>query len=546
MPRPDRRPAPLRGGRRAQPIAGPLTRWWSAPLLAAVAVACAPASPANAGDGSERFPHDFLWGTATAGFQVEAGGSPSNVDRRSDWFAFTRDPGLVRDGVVSGDRIEHGPGFLHTWRGDLDRAQDKLNNNAIRLGIEWSRIFPRSTVSVKTGERVSTAELRKLDELADKSAVRRYRRILHGARARGLRVILTLNHFTLPIWVHDPLAVRSAFAGRGPDDPVPGGLPEAGWLDASTVDEFRKYAAYAAWKFGADVNLWATLNEPLITVSQGFVSIPGVSGVKAPAVLSYPAALRAVENLGLANAAAFDAIHAYDRGARVGFVNHMIDWRPNDPARPEDAAAASHADQLLNRMFLEIAIRGWYDTDADGVEDPGEVRARLRNKADFVGVDHYSLGRAEALGAPVSSTVPLFDFVPHITYRGHGNPEGPPCPTACTDFGWEIDPAGLRNVVEEAASYGKPIYVTENGIDDKGDDQRRSYLRGYLRALHDAIAAGVDVRGYFHWSLLDNYEWAEGFSARFGLYRFDARTLKRHARPSARLYGRIARTGLVP
>ncbi len=533
-------------GTQGRPVGGPLRRWRFALPLAAAAAACALTAPATAGDGAKRFPRDFLWGTATAGFQVEAGGSPSNADRRSDWFAFTHDPGLIRDGIVSGDRIERGPGFLHTWRDDLDRAHNRLNNNAIRLGIEWSRIFPRSTARVKTGERVSAAELRRLDDLADKSAVRRYRRILHGARARGLHVILTLNHFTLPIWVHDPLAVRSAFAGRGADDPVPEGLRRAGWLDAATVDEFRKYAAYAAWKFGDDVTLWATLNEPLITASQGFVSIPGVSGVKAPAVLSYPAALRAVENQGLANAAAFDAIHAYDRRARVGFVNHMIDWRPNDPASLEDATAASHADQLLNRTFLEMAIRGWYDTNADGVEDPGEVRAGLRDKADFVGIDHYSPARAEALGGPASSTVPLFDFLPHVTYRGHGNPQGPPCPTVCTDFGWEIDPAGMRNVVEEAASYGKPIYVSENGIDDKEDDQRPSYLRGYLRALHDAIAAGVDVRGYFHWSLLDNYEWAEGFAAHFGLYGFDPRTLKRHERPSARLYGRIARTGLVP
>ena len=531
--------------RPAMPRGAP-SRRLGAPLLAVALAAWASAGPAAAGNDSARFPRDFLWGTATAGFQVEAGGSPSHVDRRSDWFAFTHDPDLIGQGVVSGEQVERGPGFWRTWPADLDRAREGLDNNAIRLGIEWSRIFPRSTERVETGERVSTAELRELDALADGSAVRHYRKIVRGARARGLRVMLTLNHFTLPIWVHDPLAVRSAFAGRGADDPLPGGLRRAGWLDDSTIDEFRKYAAYAAWKLGDEVDLWATLNEPMITVSQGFVSIPGVTGVKAPAVLSYPAALRAVEILGLANAAAFDAIHAHDRQARVGVVHNMLDWRPNDPTRPEDATAAAHADQILNRAFLEIAIRGWYDLDADGVEDPGELRAPLRNKADFVGVNHYSPARAEALGAPVSPNVPLFDFVPHITYAGHGNPQGPPCPTTCSDFGWEIDAAGIRNVVEEAASYGKPIYVTENGIDDEEDDQRPAYLRDYLRALHDAVAAGVDVRGYFHWSLLDNFEWAEGFSAHFGLYSFDPDNLKRHERASARTYAQIARTGRVP
>ncbi len=495
---------------------------------------------------AERFPRDFLWGTAVAGFQVEAGGSPANADRRSDWWAFTHAPEVIREGVVSGDRVERGPGFWRTWRGDLDRARRGLGNNAIRLGLEWSRIFPRSTAGVRTGRRVSRDDLRRLDRLADHSAVRHYRRVLRGARARGLQVLLTLNHFTLPVWLHDPLGVRDAFAGRGPDEPLPDGLRRAGWLDRATVGEFRKFAAYAAWRFGDQVSLWATLNEPLVTASQGYVSIPGVTGVKAPAIRSYTAALRSLVNQGLGSAAGYDAIHAHDRRARVGVVVNLLDWRPADPASQADATAARHADQLFNRSFLDLAVDGWYDTDADGVEDAGEVRPGLRDKADFIGVNHYSPARAQALGASVSTTVPLFDFLPQTTYRGTGNPEGPPCPTTCSDFGWEIDPVGLRRVVEEAAGYGKPVYVTENGIDDPEDDQRPAYLRGYLRALHGAMEAGADVRGYFHWSLVDNYEWAEGYAAHFGLFAVDRRTLERRRRPSARIYRRVTRTGRVP
>lgn len=504
-------------------------------------VALAPAASAR-----QPFPRGFLWGAATAGFQVEAGGARANSDRRSDWWAFTTDPELIRAGVVSGDRVDRGPGFWQTWPADLDRARKRLGSNAIRLGIEWSRIFPRSTAGIRTGRRIDRADLRRLDRVADASAVRRYRRIVHGARRRGMQVLLTLNHYTLPIWVHDPRAVRHAFARVGTADPVPAGLRRAGWLSRSTVVEFRKYAAFAAWKFGGEVRLWATLNEPLVTVSQGFVSVPGVTGVKAPAVLSYTAALRALENLGLANAAAYDAIKAADRHARVGFVHNMVAWRPSDPSAPADAEAARHADQLFNRAWLDLALRGIYDSDADGVPDPGERRPALAGKADFVGVNHYSPGRAVALGAPVSEAVPLFDFAPVVTYRGTGNPGGPPCPTTCTDFGWEIDPAGFRQVIEEAARYGRPIYVTENGIDDPEDDQRRGYLRGYLGALRDAIAAGADVRGYFHWSLLDNYEWAEGFEAHFGLYAFNRHTLQRTERPSARLFRRIARANALP
>ncbi len=492
------------------------------------------------------FPRGFLWGTASAGFQSEAGGSPSNADRRSDWWAFTSNRDLIRDGLVSGDRVTRGPGFWRTWRGDLNRARNRLNNNAIRLGVEWSRIFPRSTARVRTGPSISRAELRRLDRLANKRAVRRYRAIFRGARRRGLRPMVTLNHFTLPVWIHDPIRTRRAFAGRGADEPVPPGLRRSGWLDRRTVNEFRKYAAYAAWKFGADVNLWVTVNEPMVTASQGFVSIPGVTGVKAPSVLSYPAAVRVFENLALANAAAYDAVHARDRRARVGFVHNMVDWKPANPNRAADVRARDHADQIFNRAFPDAAIRGYYDTNVDGVRDPGELRRRLRGKADFFGVNHYSPGRVTGLAQPVSRTVPLFDFAPSVTYRGAGNPNGPPCPTRCTDFGWEIDPSGFRRVVEQADTYGKPIYITENGIDDREDDQRPGYLREYLGALAGAIEGGADVRGYFHWSLLDNYEWAEGFHAHFGLYGYNPRTLRRSERPSARLYGRIARTNRLP
>jgi beta-glucosidase/6-phospho-beta-glucosidase/beta-galactosidase len=498
-------------------------------------------------DASARdFPKGFLWGTATAGFQVEAGGTPSNVDRRSDWYAFTTDPGLIADGVVSGDQISDGPGFWRTWESDLNRARFSLDNNAIRIGIEWSRVFPRSTRGVDTGVRFSKGELRRLDRLANPRAVRRYRQILEGAQRRGLDVMLTLNHFTLPIWIHDPIGVRAAFEGVGASDAIPAGLERAGWLDGSTVDEFRKYAAYVAWKLGRTVDLWGTINEPLVSVSQGYVSIPGVTGTKAPAILSYPSALRAIENLGLANAAAYDAVHQQRRRAKVGPVTNLVDWRPQNPASQADVTAAAHADQIFNRAFLDIVVEGWYDTNANGAVDPGELRPRLADKADYLGVNHYQPGRAQALGAPISPAIPLFDFLPTLTYQGTGNPSGPICPTACSDFGWEIDPAGLRNVVTQAASYGKPVYVTENGIDDSDDDRRPGYLRSYLDVLSDTISDGVDVRGYFQWSLLDNYEWAEGFVARFGLYSYDPETLKRTMRPSARVYARIARTGTLP
>ena len=513
-------------------------------LAAAVAVLLLVPASASA---AERFPRGFLWGTATAGFQVEAGGKPSNADRRSDWWAFSRDPDLIRRDLVSGDRVDRGAGHWRVWRRDLDLARKRLNNNALRMGIEWSRIFPRSTASVKVGPgRITRAQLRRLDRLASGSAVRHYRRVLRGARARGLRTMLTLHHFTLPLWVHDPTGVRAAFAGRGPDDAVPASLRRGGWIQRSTIAEFRKFAAYAAWKLGEHVNLWVTMNEPLVQVSQGMVSIPGITGTKAPGILSYAAAVRAVQHMALGNAAAYDAINSVDRGARVGFVHNMADWRPVNPASADDRRGARNANYILNRLFLNATIKGRYDSDADGKVDPGEVRPRLARKADFVGVNYYSPAFAAGLAAPVSTRVPLFDFAPTIAYRGTGNPTGPPCPSRCSEFGWVIDADGLRNVLELAASYGRPLYVTENGIDDADDSERADYLVSHLRAVRRAIAGGARVRGYFHWSLVDNFEWSEGYKARFGLYSFNPSTLARKARPSARVYARIARRNAIP
>jgi len=247
-----------------------------------------------------------------------------------------------------------------------------------------------------------------------------------------------------------------------------------------------------------------------------------------------------VEQLALGNAAAYDAIHRQRPGARVGLVTNLLDWRPDDPSRPQDVAASAHADQVFNRLFLDAAVRGVYDTNGNGATDPGERRPALRGKADFLGVNHYSPARAQGLGAPLTASIPLFDFSPRQVFAGHGSPMGPPCPTTCTDFGWEIDPQGLRHVLAEAAEYGRPLYVTENGIDDEEDDQRPGFLSSYVAAMHQAIDDGIDVRGYFHWSLVDNFEWAEGFRAHFGLYAFDPATLRRTARPSVRAFRRIA------
>lgn len=499
------------------------------PLLVAAAALAGPTA-ASARD----LPRSFQFGVAIAGFQTEMGRG-QDLDRRTDWWRWTHDAKNIASGIVTDDEPERGPGFLRRYAEDARIAARELDLQAFRLGLEWSRIFPRSTAGATT--------LKQLDRLADQRAVTRYRSVLRAIRREGMRPWVTLNHFTLPSWLHDPIEARDAFAGRDPDAPLPA-LQRGGWLEERSVAEFRKYADYAAWRFGDLVDDWITLNEPMVVAVSGYANIPGVlQGGFPPGVFSWPAVLTVVERMADANAAGYDAVKRRDTGptrpARVGVVHNMVAFTPSDPARPADVASTANAEYLFDRLFLDAVIKGVRDRDADGVVDPGEQTSK-RGKADVIGLNYYFRGRVSALGSPLTQRIQKLDFLPRTSYKAGE------CPTTCTDFGWEVYPEGFRQVLKIAGSYGKPVVVTENGISDADDDQRATYIRDHLRQLVAARRAKeVDVRGYFAWSLTDNFEWAHGYEQRFGFYRYDPVTLKRTARPSARAYARIARTGVV-
>jgi beta-glucosidase/6-phospho-beta-glucosidase/beta-galactosidase len=496
-------------------------------LLALVFALAAP-SAAVARD----FPRDFLWGTAIAAFQTEAGGTPANADTRSDWWAWSHDPDEIAAGHVSGDLVERGPAHWRLYRRDLDLARNRLGSNAFRFSIEWSRLFPRAPKGARTP--------RQLDRFVDKAAARHYAAELRAIRARGMTPMVTLNHFTLPTWLHDPIAVRDAFAGVGPDAKPPA-VKRGGWLNKRTLDEFGRFAAWAAWRYGDLVDLWVTINEPMVVAVNGYVNVAGAfAGWFPPGVYSFPAAVRVVRNLAKANALAYDAVHRNDRRARVGPVQNMIAF--TGPAR-----AVRHADYVFNRVFLNAAVKGWDDKDVDGRIERGERRRDLRGRADFIGVNYYFRSRVIALPAPASSTVALFDFLPANTYRHPQRPTAPPCPTTCTEFGAEIYPRGFRTVLRTAGGYGLPLYVTENGLADSDDDQRADYLVDHLRVLRGVMRDRLArVKGYLAWSLTDNFEWAAGYYPRFGFFSYDPDSLERQERPSARLFHRITRFGNLP
>src|SRR5438477_2165053 len=249
------------------------------------------------------FPDGFLWGTAISAFQSEMGvGAPT--DTNTDWWVWAHDATNIGDGRVSGDEPETGPGFYGLYADDARLARHRLGSNALRLSIEWSRIFPSSTAGVDISGGFTPAVLAALDALADQNEVAHYRAVLSTLRARKLEPMLTLNHFSLPRWLHEPIAIRDAFASVGPDDDVPPGLTQSGWLDPAIVDEFAKFAAYAGWKLGDLVDVWCTINEPVVVIVSGFINAAGVGGNFPPDVFNFPAVLATMPKLVAAHARA--------------------------------------------------------------------------------------------------------------------------------------------------------------------------------------------------------------------------------------------------
>ena len=497
------------------------------------------------------FPPGFLWGTAISGFQSDMGvGAPD--DANSDWWVWAHDPDNITDARVSGDLPERGPGFYRLYETDARLASNKLANNALRLSLEWSRLFPTSTAAVDVSGGITPAVLAALDALADQDAVAHYRAVFTALRARGLEPVVTLNHFSLPLWVHDPLRIRDAFQGVGPNMPVPSGLTRAGWLDPAIVDEFQKLAAYAGWKFGDLVDIWCTINEPVVILVSGFINFPGIGANFPPGVFSFAAVPAVIPQLVTAHARAYDALHDTDLvdangdavAVAAGVVHNMVAFHPNDPQAQGDVDGAAHADYIYNRIYLNAVMTGAFDANLDGdTDDAGEQRPDLAGRNDFIGVNYYLRSVVQDLGFQISPQyVPLFDFLPTFSYATPTNPDAGPCPSVCSDFGWEVYPQGLREMLPIAGGYGVPVYVTENGIADAADSRRAQFLFDHLSTVHGVIEDGLaDVRGFFHWSLTDNFEWSSGYYPEFGLFSFDPDTGRRVRRRSGRVYRLIAR-----
>lgn len=478
-------------------------------LITSLLLSCASEDSVKDDPGPDAtFGDDFLWGTATAGFQVDPGcptlAPEACEDRASDWYQWVTDPDLVAEAGnhLSGEPLANGPGHFELWEDDLDLAT-ALGTNTIRVSIEWSRLFPDAAA-----ESATTVE--ELAAHADPAAVAWYDAYLDGIVARGLTPIVTLNHYTLPLWVHDGKACHADVTTCSPN----------GWVDGDRMARLiGLYSGFAAQQYGDRVRWWATLNEPLAIVLAGYL-LPSEDRTNPPGVVNTDAAFAVVFNLVQGHAAMYDGVHAYDDDAMVGLVPNLAAVQPLDPENPTDVQGAEDGNYVYNEVMLNAAIYGEFDRNLDGVAE--EQHPEVAGRMDFLGVNYYTRITFRGLTGPLFADYPKSDFYPEVL--------------------WEEYPEGIAEVSALAASYGVPVIITENGTTPT-EESGETFLRPHLQALLDERERGTDIRGYCYWSLLDNYEWNHGMSMKFGLYEVDTTTKARTLRTIGQTYADIIAAG---
>jgi len=436
----------------------------------------------------DTFPEGFLWGAATAAYQIE--GSPlADGAGPSIWHRFAHTPGQMANGDTGDVACDH----YHRWAEDVALMRE-LNLNAYRFSISWSRILPEGTGRI------------------NQKGLDFYRRLVEALREAGIAPSATLYHWDLPAALDD----------RG------------GWLNRDSAAWFGDYAEVCFKALGDQVEMWATLNEPWVIADGGYLY-----GTLAPGHRNLFEAPRVAHHLLLAHATAVEAFRAQGPG-KIGIV---VNIEPKHPASdaPEDLAATQRADAAMNRHYLDPLFFGRYPEELAEIYGPAWPHFpeadldRIPIPFDWLGLNYYT--RAVVTADPLAwPTGAIKVHQPRSIY---------------TETHWEVYPQGLTETLQWLADrYGPiPLYVTENGAafydpptaeGGKVDDPLRvEYLRSHLRAVGRAIDAGVDVRGYFAWSLFDNLEWSLGYAKRFGIVHVDFATLERTVKASGRFYAGV-------
>ena len=397
------------------------------------------------------FPKDFLWGVSTSAYQIEGG-------IVNDWSVWEKSPKRLQQLKKMG---KNPTDFIcgkacdsyHLWQEDI-RLIKELNCQAYRFGIEWARIEPQRN-DLKQQE------------------IEHYRKVLKELKKNNLKVVLTLWHWTMPVWV----------------------AKQGGWENKQTIKDFTCYVKLVVRELGKYVDYWVTLNEPLIHILNGYLTAKFP-----PQNKSLKGAIKTFNNLVKAHNAAYNIIHESRPNAQVSITQIVNYFEPAHHHCFLEKTLAKTAHYLWNDLFLQ----------------------KIKNKLDYIGLDYYFHDR----------------IVWYPPFKKNLNKR-------VSDLGWEIYPEGIYHVLKYLSNFKKPILILENGLADATDKNRPDFIRDHLYYVWQAIEEGIDVKGYFHWSLLDNFEWAHGFIPRFGLYEVDYKTMKRRPRPSAHIYAKICQENRI-
>ncbi|MGB2706147.1 MAG: glycoside hydrolase family 1 protein [Candidatus Omnitrophota bacterium] len=400
------------------------------------------------------FPKDFLWGAATSSYQVEGD------NKNCDWWEWEKKSALKE---TSGGACRH----YELFKEDFDLAK-QLNHNAHRLSIEWSRIEPR-------------------EGKFSQEEINHYRDVILALRERGIEPVVTLHHFTNPVW----------FAALG------------GWVNSNSHKYFLRYTEKIVSALCDKVRFWVTVNEPIL-----YAHFSYCSGRWPPQKKSFRQSLKAGDNMAFSHIAAHKLIHDIykKKGLGAPFVSIAKNLRAFVPCnnRPKNKFAAYLRDRLLNFSFIEKLIR--------------------QNSLDYIGINYYTRDLVDTGGFGLNQ------LLLETCQKGHH-------PLKKNSLGWEIYPQGLFDLLLKLKKYGLPLFILENGICTENDKERWDFIREHLASTHSAIEHGANILGYLYWSLIDNYEWDKGFGPRFGIVEVDYNTYKRTPRESAKKYASVCGSG---
>lgn len=412
------------------------------------------------------FPRGFLWGSATASHQVEGNNTNNN------WWAWEQESGRIHQGHKSGLACDWWGG---RWKEDFDRAAEN-GQNAHRFSVEWSRIQPTP-------------------DHWDESALDRYREMLQSLYSRSMTPMVTLHHFSDPLWL----------------------VEMGGWENEAVVELFTRFVRKTVEALQEYTNLWVTINEPNVYVTSGYFM-----GVFPPGKTDFQTGIRVMENMVKAHAAAYQVIHEVQKTARVGIAINYRSFSPAQSWSPFDRWAANLQSRFFNDFFPQALSSGVLRYPAWS-----KKLSFAKGTQDFIGLNYYTRDYVRFSPFKVGELFAQRFYLPNAEL---------------SETGFIANaPQGMFEALKWSTQFDKPIIITENGVEDPHDKFRRRYLIQHLHQVWRAVNFNFPIKGYFYWSLVDNFEWERGWTQRFGLWGLDIETQARIKRPSVDLYAEICR-----